>query len=159
MYKKYYRYGLISLLLLFLLTCTSHTVTDQVYSIKAEGWEYTDKMVFEYAISDTLASYDILIHIRNTKNYSYSNLWLFIETLAPSGKYQRDTLEVTLTDENGRWLGKSTQSINTMLVPYKENIHFSDRGIYQTVIQHAMRDTVLKHITDIGLRIQDHLPK
>ena len=143
----------------FLIGCHDQTVFDQVTSISSEGWKYTDKISFEYVISDTLASYDILIHVRNTKNYSYSNLWLFIETFSPAGNYQKDTIEIALADETGKWLGEGSQSINTMLVPYKKDIRFSERGIYETRIQHAMRDTVLMNIMDIGLRVQFHEPK
>lgn len=154
---KYYRFGIAIFFLL--IACSKHTVTDQVTSIMSDGWEYNDKMAFQYAVSDTSVSYDVFILVRNTMNYSYSNLWLFIETHSPGGYSQRDTLEILLADESGRWLGKGGQSINTLLAPYKMNIHFPERGIYQTTIQHAMRDTVLKHVTDIGLRIQYHIPK
>ena len=156
---KYFRLTCAFIALMYLSACNKQTITDQVVSIPAEGWYFTDKVNFEYVISDTMASYDILVHVRNLKNYSYSNLWLFIETISPSGNRQRDTLEIILADKNGRWMGKSTQSVNTMLVPYKEDVRFSERGIYETSLQHAMRDTVIQHITDIGLRIQYHVPK
>ena len=145
------------LTLFFLLNCKDNSIVyDRVVSLPGEGWEYTDKIGFEYVISDTLSAYDIQLHIRNTKSFAYSNLWLFVETVAPAGSMQIDTLEVILADENGRWLGRSEQSINTMLINYKENIHFPERGIYKTILQHAMRDTLLRNITDIGLRVKYH---
>ena len=153
------RLGISIFFIILLTSCHDQTVSDQVISTNTDGWKYSDKISFEYAISDTLASYDILIHVRNTKNYPYSNLWLFIETLSPAGNYQKDTIEITLADETGKWLGKGSQSINTMLVPYKNDVHFSERGIYKTQIQHAMRDSILTDITDIGLRVQFHQPK
>ncbi len=159
MYSSPHRFSFLVIMLLLLISCDKYTVFDQVISIPIEGWDYTNKIEFEYVISDTLSSYDIQLYVRNTKNYAYSNLWLFIETMAPSGNYRHDTIEVTLADETGRWAGKSTQSINTLMVPYQQNIRFADRGIYKTLTQHAMRDTLLQDITDIGLHIQYHISK
>jgi len=154
-----YRWISTIFLVLFVIACDKQTIYDRVIPLSADGWSYDEKVDFLYTISDTLKTYDILIHVRNTKSYAYSNLWLFIETLAPNDRIQRDTLEIILADETGRWMGKRKQSINTVLIPYREIVHFSGRGIYQTTIQHAMRDTTLKHITDVGLRIQFHSPK
>jgi len=138
------------------ISCGNKAVYEQVRSVPSGGWDYKEKIGFEYVISDINIAYDVSLHIRNTKGYSYSNLWLFIDTKSPDGNFQRDTLEVLLADEKGRWLGKSSQSINTMLLPYRVNVKFPARGIYFTTIQHAMRDTTLTHITDIGIRIDHH---
>jgi gliding motility-associated lipoprotein GldH len=136
--------------------CSDKAVYDHVQTLPAEGWDFEDTIHFITPLSDTSQSYDILVHLRNTKDYTYQNIWLFLTVIAPTGSYQRDTLEIMLADETGRWLGKGPQSVNTMLAPYLKDVKFPYRGIYTFEIQHAMRDTILYNITDIGFRIQHH---
>jgi gliding motility-associated lipoprotein GldH len=92
--------------------------------------------------------------VRNTGEYEYSNLYLFVTTHSPSGLALRDTIEVVLADDRGKWLGKGAASVFTLYIPYRQNIRFPLRGIYQFDIEQAMWIEDLKHISDIGLRIE-----
>jgi len=140
--------------LVFLLACGERALFDEARALPDDGWDFRDTMDFSFVITDTSGIYDVYLHVRNEMQYSYSNLWIFIGTTAPNGASQRDTLDLILADETGRWMGKGTRSINTMLIPYMRNIKFPYLGIYDMEIQHAMRDTVLFHLHDIGVRIQ-----
>ncbi len=142
-----------------LICCAGEPVFDRVESIPSEGWGIDNIISFEFPISDTNQLYDILIHTRNLQNYSYSNIWLFIDITAPNSFTKRDTFEIMLADDAGRWYGKGIGNINTMLVPYKEGAKFSISGVYKMTLQHAMRDEVLENIMDVGIRIQKHQPK
>lgn len=137
-------------------SCDKNRVYDQVYSLPTAGWNEDSLMHFSFAVTDTSRAYDILIHVRNSNNYQYSNLWLFIKTTAPGGNFLLDTLEIPLADASGKWLGKGLGDINAMLFPYKTNVLFPHRGIYSISIQQAMREVSLKDILDIGVRLQYH---
>ena len=141
---------------ILLLSCKRNQVFDGVVSIPGNGWDLSDTIRFNVAISDTSANYDILLHIRNEKTFKYSNLWLFIETTGPNGQTMRDTLEIILADEEGNWLGKGIGSVNTLLIPYITQVHFKYRGIYAFAISQGMRDNLLEDILNVGLRIDYH---
>ena len=66
----------------------------------------------------------------------------------------RDTTEIILADDHGKWLGKGSASMYTLVLSLSENIRFPLRGIYQFDIEQAMWIKDLKHISDIGLRIE-----
>jgi gliding motility-associated lipoprotein GldH len=151
-------YGLAGILFLSILigSCTHNPVFDEVTELPSEGWMVRDTLEFNIAISDTAAEYDVFIHVRNEKTYSYSNLWLFIQTTAPNGQTLSDTLEILLADEQGNWLGKGIGNINTLLSPYLNRVSFRYRGIYLFRIVQGMRDEQLKGILDIGLRVDQH---
>lgn len=140
--------------LVLIMACGERALYDEAKALPQDGWDFRDTMDFSFVITDTSDIYNVYLHVRNEMQYSYSNLWIFVGTTAPNGATQRDTLELILADEAGRWLGKGTRSINTMLIPYMRNIKFPYLGIYSMGIQHAMRDTVLYHVHDIGVRIQ-----
>ena len=138
------------------LSCKQNQVFDEVVSVPGDGWNLSDTIRFNVAISDTSASYDILLHIRNEKSFKYSNLWLFVETTGPNGQTLRDTLEIMLADEEGNWLGKGIGSVNTLLIPYITQVGFKYRGIYTFAITQGMRDNLLEDILNVGLRIDYH---
>ena len=136
--------------------CSQNRLFDEVQKIPHTGWAASDSKKFTVSVSDTSQAYDIFLHIRNSTSYNYSNLWLFVKTSAPNGDHITDTLEFFLADPSGHWLGKGLGSINSMLIPYKQNIRFPFRGIYTFEFQQAMRKEVLSGIMDIGLRVQPH---
>ncbi len=144
------------LYLLLLNSCQRNELYDKTFSFSDDNWSYDQVVNFEFYVPDTSKSYDLFLQLRNSGLYSYSNIWLFVETKAPNGNVLRDTLEIMLVDETGRWLGKGIGNVNEMQVSYKNNAYFLNRGIFNISIQHAMRDSVLMGIMDLGFRLQYH---
>jgi gliding motility-associated lipoprotein GldH len=144
------------LVLLILISCSNSSVFDRVVTIPSDGWQAKNCLLFDFPISDTTLRYDVFFHVRNKQNYTYSNLWLFVDIKAPNGFIKRDTFEIMLADATGRWYGKGIGNINSMLVPYKTEFSFPLRGLYEISIQHAMYDETLENLMDVGIRIQPH---
>jgi gliding motility-associated lipoprotein GldH len=143
-------------LFLCLLSCDKGKVYEEIVEIPSKGWAADQLIKLDMPVDDISKAYDILVHFRNTSRYEYSNVWLFIETKSPKGNSLRDTFEIKLADDAGKWLGEGIGDVNNMFVPYKQNIKFPVRGIYQVSITQAMRDTTLEHVLDFGLRLQFH---
>jgi gliding motility-associated lipoprotein GldH len=131
-------------------------VYDEIIAIPSDGWPASQTLIFDVPVADTAKAYDVVLHLRNSGRFAYSNIWLFIETTSPKGNSLKDTFEIMLADDLGRWLGKGIGDVNNILVPYKENILFPVKGIYQVKITQAMREETLKNILDIGLLLQIH---
>lgn len=144
------------LCLVLLNCCQTNELYDKTFSFPDDSWSYDDVVDFEFTVPDTTKPYDLYLQLRNSGKYSYRNIWLFIETKAPNGNVLRDTLEIMLADETGRWLGKGIGNVNEMQISYKENAYFLNRGIFNVSVQHAMRDSVLVGIMDFGFRLQYH---
>ena len=154
-FKSIHTLWLISYIML-LICCDNGAIYDRVDSIPSVGWSTNEKYTFEFPINDTNQFYDIMIHIRNQQTYGYSNLWLFIETTAPNNYVKKDTFEIILADQTGRWLGKGIGNVNSMLVPYRTSVSFPFRGIYRITLQQGMYDNPLMNLLDIGIRVQPH---
>jgi len=103
---------------------------------------------FDYTVTEADLHTQMLLYVRHTERYPYQNLWLFL-----GDSLRRDTIEFYLADDRGQWLGDKHHGFIEMPVLIEENRHFSDTGSYYLEVQHAMRDTVLRGITDIGLEI------
>jgi len=150
------RYALISIFcgLILLLSCDPSRVYEKNIKVPDGIWDKENKLNFEVFIDDTVSAHNLYVNVRNTSLYPFSNLYLFIETTAPSGHTIRDTVEVILANERGKWLGSGLGDIWDLQQAYKENVRFAQRGIYSFQYQQAMRMDKLPFILDSGLRIE-----
>jgi gliding motility-associated lipoprotein GldH len=123
--------------------------------IPPEGWSKYNKPEFIAEIDDTLTSFDILFSIRNSHEYPYRNLFLFVTTTSPAGQFIKDTIEYQLADIKGNWYGSGLGDIHNLSVPYKMNVLFPVSGEYSFRIEHGMRADRLEGIVDVGLIIRE----
>jgi len=119
-----------------------------------DGWSKYNKPEFRAEIDDTSSSFDILFSIRNSHEYPYRNLFLFVTTTSPSGQFIKDTIEYQLADNKGKWYGKGLGDIHNLSVPYKNNVIFPVPGEYSFRLEHGMRSDRLEGIVDLGLIIK-----
>ena len=147
--------GLVTLLLMGLVSCTSESFNKREVLMEAE-WPVENHVAFDVPISDTLSGYVFGMELRHLENYHYSNLFVFLHTTFPNGNVTCDTIECTLATPDGRWIGKSSGSMRDLHVTLNENLHFPLSGTYHFEIEQAMREPVLKGISDIGLFVERH---
>lgn len=144
--------GFVSLILCMAFIALSSCRSDIVYShfspMKSEKWHIDSVQYFDYTITDASAGYRMLVYVRHTERYPYQNMWLFIENGA-----RLDTIEFYLADDRGRWLGDKNHGFIEMPVLFEPDYHFPDTGRYSMAIQHGMRDTLLRGVTDVGVEI------
>lgn len=111
-------------------------------------------MKFDVLIDDTLSFNDVYINIRNSGDYKYSNIYLFMSTIYPNQKISVDTIECILANKEGKWLGKGLGDIKDNQMLLKKNVRFHQSGIYTFEFKQAMRIDDLEGIKSIGIRIE-----
>ena len=147
--------GLTAIFFLFVFaSCNFHDVYFEYSSIRPTGWSKDSMYVFKVPVTDTTATYNIYINVRNRGEYPYQNLWFFTREIAPDHSINKDSIECYLADQRGKWLGSGLGSIMEMPVLYKQNVRYHKAGVYRYDIGHGMRDSLLTGINDIGLRIE-----
>jgi len=142
-------------IVLSLAGCNQNRVYEKFIVIENEVWNVDNKIKFDVDITDSLSINDIYINIRHSSLYPYQNLFLFINTTAPSGASIRDTFECYLADDKGKWYGSGLGDIWDNQIIYKRNVRFPFCGIYSFELEQAMRTENLPFISDIGLRIEN----
>ncbi len=145
---------LILTFLLLLLSCNSNVVYTNSQAMPEEDLETDGYPSFKVPITDTINSNNVIFTIRNGSSYPFRNIYLFVTTTSPDGKTITDTLQYNLADEKGKWYGKGFGDIHELNLPYKSNVYFPKKGIYEFKIQHGMRVENLKGVYDFGLRIE-----
>ncbi|MBR5911153.1 MAG: gliding motility lipoprotein GldH [Bacteroidales bacterium] len=143
----------ILILALLMASCADDSFEERTVIPEAE-WAQQDRVAFDVDINDTINGYAFGIELRHLENYRYSNLFVFLHTRMPNGNLTHDTIECTLATPEGRWIGKSSGSMRDLHVPLNENLRFPLTGTYHFEIEQAMREPVLKGISDIGLFIE-----
>ena len=145
---------LFALVIGMLISCDSKRVYDENIILENDSWIVTNKLKFDVTISDIGQRYNVYLKLRNGPEYPYSNLFLFLSTVCPDGRISRDTLELTLADYDGRWLGSGIGSVKFNRFLFQQDFQFKQPGKYLFELEQAMRVKELKGIRDVGLRLE-----
>lgn len=140
--------------MLALSSCDRNVVFEDNVKLPENRWEQKNAIQFTVDIQDTITPHNLYINLRNAGGYQFSNIFLFFTTTTPSGKMERDTLELTLADANGKWLGDGMGDIWDNRQLFKRNFHFPESGKYNFQLEQAMRIDPLPQIMDAGIRIE-----
>lgn len=66
----------------------------------------------------------------------------------------RDTIECTLADKSGKWLGKGSGRYRDNRILIRDDIRFPRKGEYTLRLNQAMREEVLEGISEAGVRLE-----
>ena len=146
--KRRIRIALLSsLLVIGLGGCRTDIVYSAFGDIDMAGWDKGSVCRFEYPIADTVATYQILLYVRQTEVYPYQNMWLFV---GHDGR--QDTIEFYLANDRGEWLGNGKNGLIEMPVLYEEAYHYT-KGEHTITLQHGMREEALRGVVSVGVEV------
>jgi gliding motility-associated lipoprotein GldH len=144
----------VALSVLVLVSCDPNRVYEKNFRIPDGVWTMNDPVRFEVIVADTITAHNLYINVRHTGMYPFSNLYLFVTTIAPSGHAIKDTVQIILADKKGKWLGNGLGDIWNNQRLYKEQVRFAQKGEYIFEYEQAMRLEKLPFILDVGLRVE-----
>jgi len=145
---------LLLLLLLILSSCDPNRVFEENIPLEKGVWNARKQVEFSVNVSGPVTAYNVYLSVRNGPEYPYSNLFLFMTTVFPDNHIARDTIELTLADYDGRWLGSGMGSVKFSRFLFRKDVRFPRAGNYRFRFVQAMRVNELKGIHDIGFRIE-----
>ena len=142
-------------IIFFAMSCKNDQKEEYYHIFENKEWN-TDSIVrFEAENIDTSFTYDLYAMIRHTTNYRFQNLFLFTEI---QGK--KDTLEISLSEKNGKWNGRGFGDVKELKIKIANNIRFSQGLMDDISFEQAMRYqdlekiNKLQEILAIGITIQ-----
>jgi len=145
------------ILTFFLLSaCSKQPLYEEIQQIPDVGWYADEPVSFLVDINDSISGFNFYLNIRNTGNYRYSNLYLFVDSHLPGGIVYRDTIECQIAAPDGKWLGSGFGDLYTQSVLFKRNVTFPATGSYKFVFTQAMRVESLQGISDFGISIENY---
>jgi gliding motility-associated lipoprotein GldH len=141
-------------LLIILAGCSVVPVIDHWKNLKDTQWPKNQVISIPVEISDTNHYYDLFINLRVTNDYKYSNLYIKLNTIDPTGKKNSAPVMLNLADHTGRWYGHNLGHIISFRLPSQKNIPFNKTGKYTFEIAQFMRDSVLKEVVSVGIKLE-----
>ncbi|NPD44910.1 MULTISPECIES: gliding motility lipoprotein GldH [unclassified Lentimicrobium] len=139
---------------LFFTSCDSNRYFEQNIEITGEEWSANESMDFFVDIEDTNSQFNFYVNVRNTNEYPYANLYIFIESTFPDHIVARDTVELQLASLDGKWLGSGYGKYKYHHFILRKAMRFVQLGTYSFKIEHGMRKEQLQGISDIGIRLE-----
>lgn len=122
--------------------------------VPQEGWRRGDTLRFGAAVADPGALFRVVVGVRNGADYPYRNLVLHVDCLSPDSLWvAADTVEVMLADERGSWMGHGWGGLYQSSFP-AETVRLGEAGRYVFCVSHAFPDSLLRGISDIGLKLE-----
>jgi len=106
--------------------------------------------MFKVPIQDTAMLYDLVLTVRTTADFPYSNLWMYLTVDGPLGKSKRFPVEIVTADVQGKWLGDKSGSV----VAFSKVIthdRFPKKGKYTFAFEQATTQNVLPEVLDLTL--------
>lgn len=151
MKKRIPNYCVLIFLSLCLFSCSEKKeVFSEFQSFRDGSWSREEPAVFTINVNDTITQHHLNLIIRHNDDYTFQNLWLFIDLKNPEGFISSDSLNIELADVYGKWHGRGL-SIYNLKVPYSTELQYPASGDYTYIVRQGMRENPLKGITDIGL--------
>ena len=146
-------------LVVFLSACDSAKIFEENIALEKNVWSVENHLKFQVEITDTVSDINLIMNIRHSAHYPFSNLWVFVKTTNPAGTQRIDTLECVLAEKDGKWIGSGIGDIWDVQIPFKTQTYINP-GDYTFEIEQAMRygDKArieqLPEIMNVGLRIE-----
>ena len=104
---------------LFLLVCCN-TNTESSYSVfEEDSWHADSIITLSHSVVDSTTKHNLYLKIRHNTEFEYQNIFLFVDF-----QEKRDTIEVTLSEKNGKWLGSGFGDIKEVEYCFAKEIIF-----------------------------------
>ncbi|MCF8296108.1 MAG: gliding motility lipoprotein GldH [Saprospiraceae bacterium] len=145
---------LLTTIVLLFTSCDKNMVYEKNKKIKDGVWNNKNIVKFDVDVSDINSRNNFYINIRNSTDYTFSNVYFFIKTVFPDGGIAKDTVECFLSDVDGRWLGRGLGKFKDSRILFHKNIVFPQKGVYSFEFEQAMRVENLLGIDAVGIRIE-----
>jgi gliding motility-associated lipoprotein GldH len=152
------------LLLLFAANCLQWTacslpsdVFEKDISLPRQQWESNFRPTISFDISpeDTANLYNVYLVLRHTDAYNYNNIWIRGSVRQPGDSLVRSQrYDLSLADNEKGWTGSGMDDIFEHRIEIQHLTKFDHPGTYSFTLEQIMRDDPLKHVLNVGVRIE-----
>ena len=95
---------------ILIVSCSKEDILFELKNTKG-SWHKDSIVAFNFEAQDTINNFDMFLHVRNTEEYKYNNLYVITSLYYPKGKVEVDTLEYYMAYPDGRLMGEGKKVI------------------------------------------------
>lgn len=144
--------------ILIISGCDPNRITEETRDFEDQHWVYDSPQRFDFYIGETTMDYNLLLYLRYTNNFPFSNIYLRYTLSDPLKeiKVLEEIKNVDLFDsKNGKPLGKSSiGDIYEIEIPIMASYQFDSTGSYALQVSQFMRRDTLNELVSLGLRLE-----
>jgi gliding motility-associated lipoprotein GldH len=141
-----------------LFACTVPSgVFEKDIALPGQEWNsnFHPTINFDIGDSDTAYRYNIYLVLRHTDAYNYNNIWIRGTVKQPGDTATRsERYDLLLATNDKGWLGAGMDDIYEHRVEIQQETRFKVPGVYSFTLEQIMREDPLKHILNVGVRIE-----
>ena len=132
----------------------NNTIYSSFKDISNSNWSVLDTIDFD--LTTTIVKNPHIINLFGKINYdfSYSNLFVFINHYFEKEVIKKDTVLVPLFDSFGNPIQNNIGNTQFFNVDYLNNINFTEEGVYKIQVIHGMRENNLDGVEKIGIKLK-----
>lgn len=128
-----------------------------VHSYRSTGgeWHRNDTLAFEnIRLYKEMPSIGLYAGVRCSAAYPYKDLWLQVELLCgdSAAVVLRDTVQCAIYDTDGRHHGTTAGTLYQS-EHFVDSLELPHNTAFDVRITHLMRDTLLRGVYDVGIRL------
>lgn len=149
------------LLLALFFPWTACTPPEGIYekdiTLPNQQWagSFHPSFTFQISDKDTAFRYNVFIVLRHTDAYNYNNIWIRGSIRQPGDSVVRtDRYDLLLATNDKGWLGTGMEDIYEQRVLIQQSTKFRQPGVYSLTLEQVMREDPLKHVMNVGVRIE-----
>jgi gliding motility-associated lipoprotein GldH len=99
--------------------------------------------------------YNVYLVLRHTDAYNYNNIWIRGSVRQPGDTVVRSQrYDLSLADNEKGWTGSGMDDIYEHRIEIQHLTKFDHPGTYSFTLEQIMRDDPLKHVLNVGVRIE-----
>lgn len=135
--------------------CDNVDLFEKRVTLPAQEWKSSNKPTFTFHITDTSSTYQLYLVLRHTEKYSFNNIYVDVSAKGPasdSSLHAKEDIRLG-TDESG-WMAEAMDDIYDHRAKLGGVFRFSKPGDYTFTLQQIMREDPLKHMIDVGIRLE-----
>jgi gliding motility-associated lipoprotein GldH len=137
-----------------LLACAKIDVYEKNVSFKNHEWPSDLKPSVSFTVTDTASLYNLYLVLRHADAYNYNNIWINVYTKSPGDSAVRQPLDLQLANKEG-WLGNGMDDIFEHRIRINNApVQLKKPGEYVFTFENIMREDPLKHVLNVGFRIE-----
>ena len=136
-------------------------VFEKDVAIPDHQWESSFKPRIDFTVKeeDTASLYNVYFVIRHSDAYNYNNIWIEGSVIQPGDSSSKsERYDLTLATNEKGWQGSGMDDIYETRIIIQPQTKFRKPGTYSFFIRQIMREDPLKHILDVGIRVEKVTP-
>jgi gliding motility-associated lipoprotein GldH len=132
--------------------CSSHW-HEADRSFDGGCWAVGDTITLEFDSPDTQQVYRLQFPVTISEDYSFNNIYLHADLVAPSGDVSMIPTEFKLCSPAGEWFAEASGDEIPFELNVDQGLRFNQTGKYKLKLYHFMRDDLLCGVQKAGIAI------